>query len=65
MNVFDAVQICEGLDEADEDTILDAWQLLIDTGIVWQLQGRFGRTAHALIEQGLCSYPAADEIEVA
>ena len=31
-----------------------AWQTLIDTGIVWQLQVWFGRTAETMIEQGFC-----------
>jgi|TARA_Y100000296_G_C5146088_1_gene243763 hypothetical protein len=32
-----------------------AWQYLIDTGIVWKLQGRFGIQAMFLIDQGLCT----------
>lgn len=60
MNTFDAIEIIEGLIEADEYEILDAWQYLIDTGVVWQLQGYYGRTAHRLIDEGLCSIPGAD-----
>ena len=54
MSVFDATMICEGVTPADEHTQLAAWQLLIDLGVVWQLQGAFGRMAHALIADGLC-----------
>lgn len=54
MNTFDAVMIAEGVQEADEETRLQAWQQLIDTGLVWQLQGSFGREATRLIEAGLC-----------
>lgn len=35
-----------------EDT-LDMFQRLLDTGLVWNLQGHYGRAAEALLEQGL------------
>ena len=57
LNICDAVMICEGVDDADEETAIAAWQLLIDTGTCWSLQGWFGRAAHSLIEQGIC-HPA-------
>ena len=47
------VDIPEGVDE--EHAHVQAWQYLIDTGIVWNLQGRYGRIAQALIEQGICT----------
>ena len=50
MNNYDAIAIAEGLVEADQETQLEAWQHLINTGIVWQLQGTFGRTAKELIQ---------------
>ncbi len=53
MNNYDAVMIAEGVIEVDEDKQIEAWQHLIDTGLVWSLQGRFGRTAMDLIEQGI------------
>lgn len=60
MNIFEATMIAEGnFDiagyEPDEATYHEAWQLLIDTGTCWQLQGWFGRTAMALIEAGECT----------
>lgn len=54
MTPFEAVMICEGVDDADEETTIEAWQLLIDTGICWELQGWFGRTAQNLINEGIC-----------
>lgn len=56
---YDAVAAAEGFDgiEHDEETLLSAWQYLIDTGLAWQLQGWFGRTAANLIDQGLCTRP--------
>ena len=55
MDITSAVMIAEGVDEADEDTQIEAWQLLHDTGVAYQLQGFFGRTAQALIAQGIIS----------
>lgn len=49
--IFEAVMACEENDPLD---VLDDWQRLIDAGIVWQLQGRFGRTAAGLINAGHC-----------
>lgn len=53
MDIFTATMIAEGVDEADYDTTVAAWQLLHDTGTAYQLQGWFGRTARNLIEQGV------------
>lgn len=54
MSDLDAVMIAEGVQDATHEEQLLAWQQLIDTGLAWRLQGWFGRTAQALIEQGLC-----------
>ena len=35
--------------------MIEGFQALIDSGLVWQLQGSYGRTAIALIEQELCT----------
>jgi hypothetical protein len=54
---YNAVAAVEGFDgeEHSEEEIVEAWQHLIDTGLCWQLQGWFGRTAAGLIESGVCS----------
>ncbi len=58
MSTFDAVMIAEGVQEAEtEEQYLEAWQMLIDTGMAYQLQGWFGRTANQLIEAGHCTKP--------
>ena len=54
MNSFEAIQIIESELEASEELIIEAWQHLIDTGLVWSLQGSYGQAAVKLIEQGLC-----------
>ena len=59
INSFNAVGIAEGFIEAEsEEQVIEAWQFLVDSGLAWQLQGWFGRTAKQLIEQGVISAPA-------
>jgi len=54
MDTYRAVELAEGFGEpGDEEEVLAAWQHLVDTKLVWQLQGFFGRTAMRLIEDGL------------
>lgn len=40
--------------ELEEEQVVDGFQHLIDSGIVWSLQGHYGRTACSLIEAGTC-----------
>ena len=53
MDNYSAVGIAEGFIEADETQVIEAWQHLVDTGLAWQLQGSFGRTAQSLIDAGI------------
>jgi hypothetical protein len=58
MDNYTATGIAEGFIEADdEDQVVEAWQHLINTGLCWQLQGFFGRTAMRLIQDGICTRP--------
>lgn len=58
MDNFTAVAIAEGFWAAEsEEEMLAAWQHLVDTGLVWKLQGWFGRTAQHLIDEGVISAP--------
>jgi hypothetical protein len=51
---YDTSACVEGFDgeEHDQETIISAWQYLLDTGLCWKLQGWYGRTANQLIEAG-------------
>jgi len=53
MDNYTATGLAEGFIEAEsEEQVLAAWQHLVDTGLAWQLQGSFGRTAQQLIDSG-------------
>ena len=59
-DTYQACGIIEGFEPIPEGVNEDyahtqAWQYLIDTGIVWQLQGIYGRTARDLIARGICT----------
>ena len=57
MNIYDAVMnVEEG--QCDEETYIASMQHLINTAVVWNLQGWFGRRAVEMIEAGVCQPPA-------
>jgi len=57
MTPINAVLIAEGEIETDQETQIDAWQYLVDTGLAWSLQGSFGRMAQDLIDQDVITAP--------
>jgi hypothetical protein len=61
MDIYTAVGLAEGFEEPEsEEQVIAAWQYLVDTGVVWQLQGRFGRTSHDLIQNGVINPPSRE-----
>lgn len=67
---YHATAIAEGfaMGEPTMQDQLTAWAYLIRTGLCWQLQGHFGRTANDFIERGIItpegeiSWETVDEI---
>lgn len=45
--------------EMDEEETVEFFQGLIDSGIVWKLQGHYGRMATYLIKTGNCTAKGA------
>ena len=59
---YKATMIAEGVQEPDyPEQYIEAWQHLIDTGLVWKLQGWFGRTAQTLISEGICTVAITEQ----
>jgi len=57
--IEDHSEIPDGVDT--EHALISAWQYLIDSGHAWTLQGWYGRTAQALIHDGVCHLPKEDK----
>lgn len=57
---FDTVQFIVDFEGGalDDDQVIEGFQELINSGLVWQLQGSYGRAATRLIAQGLCTQKA-------
>jgi hypothetical protein len=61
MTTIKAVDIIDGFVAGSAQDIIHAYQFLIDNGVVWSLQGRYGRQAQHLIEVGLCTKPSNNQ----
>lgn len=62
MTAHQAIGLAEGFIEAEsEEEVIEAWQYLLDIGLVWQLQGFFGRTAVAMIKDGILEVKDAED----
>jgi hypothetical protein len=55
-DAIDAIMDYEGGTQSHEDTVA-MFQSLVDSGLAWQLQGHYGRTAMRMIEAGLVTRP--------
>jgi hypothetical protein len=51
-NITDIIDYESG--EMDQEDMAEFFQGMINSGVVWQLQGHYGRTAMVLIEAGVC-----------
>lgn len=46
-----------------EEEMVDLFQDLIDSGVIWSLQGSYSRVARQLIKSGLCRSVSDHEVE--
>jgi len=53
INVSDVIAFEEG--EMTQDEAVEFMAALVQSGMAWQLQGFYGRTANSMIEAGLIS----------
>jgi hypothetical protein len=65
MTIFDASLIADGEFamtglEATAENYFAAMQILVDTGVAWQLPGHVGREAMALAKHGYITIPGRD-----
>lgn len=59
---FDAILAYEE-GELGENETLELFQYLVDSGLAWQLQGSYGRTANSMIDAGLIEIVTKSEFD--
>lgn len=62
MDALTAINIIESDEDANDREIIAAFASLIKSGVVWTLQGFYGRTANVLIDGGYIT-PMGDVID--
>lgn len=60
MDVLSAIMDYE-FGELNNDKIIELFQELVDSGLAWELQGSYGRTAARFIDAGLVLPPETDQ----
>lgn len=64
-NITDTIDFENG--DMDDERVAEFFQGMINSGVVWQLQGFYGRTAVALIEADECltadEYAAGEAVQ--
>lgn len=61
MSVVTGAIIAYESGELDDDATLELFQQLVNSGLAWQLQGHYGRTAATLLESGYITRKDTDE----
>ena len=51
---MDNKELFEKMETMEEEEIFMFFQEMIGSGVVWNLQGCYGRTAESLIDNGYC-----------
>ena len=59
-SIIHAILLLEGEEEGTTEERIEAMQYLIDTGLVYSLQGSYQRLAQAMVEDGVCQEATYD-----
>ena len=55
MTTLEKIIAYENGELEDAEETIEFFQEIINSGLVWQLQGHYGRVAKSLIDAGLCT----------